>query len=57
MWKFSYSQLFDLEILGLGYTKVMMIHDTPYYDNKPAYQISYVHVKFKKSYNLDTKIP
>ena len=45
MRKFSYIQLFDLEILGQGYMKVMMIHDTPSYDNTPAYQISYVHVK------------
>ena len=32
-------QLFDLEVLGQGPTKVIMVCDTPHYGHAPTYQI------------------
>jgi hypothetical protein len=46
-------QLFDLEVKGLGPTKVITVHDTPPYGHAPTYEISLTYLERQKSYGLD----
>ena len=40
-------QLFDLEVKGLGPTKVITVHDTLPYGHAPTYQISLTYLETK----------
>jgi hypothetical protein len=49
-------QLFDLEIIGQGPTKVITICDTLPYGHAPIYQISLTYLERQKCYGPDKKI-
>ena len=37
--KYYLKQLFDLQVKGQGFTKVITVHDTPPHGHVPTYQI------------------
>ena len=49
-------QLFDLEIIGQGPTKVITICNTLPYGHAPIYQISLTYLERQKCYGPDKKI-
>ena len=50
-------QLFDLELKGQRQNVVMLVHDTPSHDYRPANQISLTFLKRQKSYGPPVNLP